>query len=134
MTSNDFKDYLIFLKAPFCSSKIKFCRAAILSHDGGAATGTSLWQQQESMHTMLEPACFGNAHNSLRTLSGQQHALRNIEGAPPFACKPSSTGCVHCGRCTEATFAGDKFWGRKRASLPHHRHVVDAMPSFEYSL
>ena len=64
----------------------------------------------------------------------QQHTLLNEEGAPPFARKPSSTGCVHCGRCTAATITGDKFWGRNMASLPHHRHAIDVTLSSEYSL
>lgn len=85
-----------------CSSKIKFCRAAILSsfHDGGAATWASP-QQQQSWCTPGWSPC----------------TVQNKRGTS--SCPQGSPWRMH-----SSPFPRDKHWGRNGSPLCCHRHAL----------
>lgn len=112
MTSSNFKDYFRVSKVATCSSKIKFCRAAILSSfcDGEAATWASPQQQQESMQARLEPM-----HSAEQ--EGHLHLPTRL-----------SLGLCAPWKMHRTAFPRDKHWGRNGPPLPRHRHTLMQSP------
>lgn len=102
-----------------CSSKIKFCRAAILSP-------FMMEKQQPGPHpsssrSQCTPGWSPYAvQNKRRTSTCPQGSSTCPQGSP--------WGCVHHERCTAAPFARDKPWGRNRAPLLHRWHALMQCP------